>query len=112
MAIMSKKADKNGNFWCEMNDLQKDLSPAALSAFNAYKAQYAKVAELRNAFEKIMVAEGEKTGLTGPATRLAFSYNFGKLSIAVVAKDGKATSKASTFTGLAGLAAHQAQANA
>lgn len=63
----------------------KEIDPASLNpelkaAYDAYKAQYAKAKVARDAFE---VAMNKAAGL--PTThRLAFGYNFGKLSAAVV----------------------------
>ena len=74
------------------------LQPAVAKAFDAYKAKYQEAKALREAFENLAFKTSEL-----PAThRLAFSYNFGKLSMAVaLAKPAnQAGKKAVSFAAL------------
>jgi hypothetical protein len=72
----------------------KEIDPSSLNtelkaAYDAYKAQYAKAKAQRDVFEAAMNKAAEL-----PAThRLAFGYNFGKLSAAVVPNTGPSVSK-------------------
>lgn len=88
--------------WVELNP-SKDLSADAKKAYDTYKAVYAKAKEARTAFEAIMQAEAEKRNVVTDATRVAFSYNFGRLSLAIAPKEAAKASKSSP--GWAGLTA-------
>lgn len=88
--------------WVELNP-STDLSPEAKKAYDAYKGIYAKAREARETFEGIMAKEAESRKVTGPETRVAFSYNFGRLSLAIAPKEAAKASKASP--GWAGLTA-------
>lgn len=82
--------------WQEINP--DTLQPEAAKAYRAYKAQYARAAELRDAFQKEMLRIAEL-----PATHtLRFGYNFGKLSVAVDKADtgNKVSKKAVDFATL------------
>ena len=83
------KAQRTELTWKEINP--ETLDAAAKGAYQAYKAKYAEAAQLKKAFEAIVV---KQAGL--PATHtLRFGYNFGKLSIAVDTADGpKVSAKA------------------
>jgi hypothetical protein len=75
------------------------LSPELAQAYGAYKAQYAKAKAMREAFESAARDAAElPNGLT-----LLFSYNFGKLNIAVAKAEPKrtASAKAVSFADLA-----------
>lgn len=88
--------------WVELNP-STDLSKEAAALYNAYKSQYAKAKEARTAFETLMAKEAETRKVTGAETRLAFSYNFGRLSLAIAPKEAAKAAKASP--GWAGLTA-------
>lgn len=88
--------------WTELNP-STDLSKDAQTAYNAYKAQYAKAKEARTAFEALMAKEAETRKVINGETRLAFSYNFGRLSLAIAPKDAPKAGK--TTAGWAGLSA-------
>lgn len=81
--------------WKEINPAS--LSPAAVKAWDAYKAQYKVAKAARDAFEAILTKAAEL-----PAThRLVFSYQFGKLSMAIdLAKTEGASKKAVDFATL------------
>ena len=60
--------------------------PTSISrAYDAYKSAYAEAKSARADFERAMT---EAAGLK-PGKRLIFGYNFGKLSIAIVADEGR-----------------------
>jgi flagellar basal body rod protein FlgF len=66
------------------------LSPELAKAYAEYKAIYAKAKAARQAFEQAAVKAAElDNGLT-----LLFSYNFGKLNIAVAKAEPKKTASA------------------
>ncbi len=73
------------------------LQPEVAKAHAAYKAIYAKAKEAREQFETLCTKAAEL-----PKThRLVFSYNFGRLSIAIDLADVKRTSsKAVSFASL------------
>lgn len=77
-------AKHNGDaVWIEIDITT--LTSEQLEAYTAYKALYKDMKAQRQAFEASMavgVPEGQ---------RMIFGYNFGKLSISVVADDRKAT---------------------
>lgn len=67
--------------WLDVN--VSDISPDAKAQYEAYKAAYRVMKEARAQFEETMAMDyAVATG-----KRLVFGYNFGKLSIAVVADD-------------------------
>lgn len=74
--------------WHEINPAT--MKPAVQKAYVAYKAHYAAGKALKAAFEKAAIDAME---LAGTGTTLAFGYNFGKLSMAVVPERDKAVSK-------------------
>lgn len=88
--------------WVELNP-STDLSKEAKVAYDNYKAIYNKAKEARNAFEAIMAKEAEQRKVTTADTRVAFSYNFGRLSLAIAPKEAAKAAKASP--GWAGLTA-------
>lgn len=57
------------------------LDADVLEAYAQYKDAYREMKELRNAFEKAMAVD------VPSGERMIFGYNFGKLSIAIVADD-------------------------
>ena len=66
------------------------LQPEVAKAYVAYKAEYAKAKAMREAFEGAARKAAEL-----PATHtLLFSYNFGKLNIAVAKAETKKTASA------------------
>jgi hypothetical protein len=68
------------------------------SAYEAYKAQYAKAAELREVFEKMV----NDTVALPEGKRMAISYRFGKISMAVAdVEPAKVSRKAVTLAALA-----------
>lgn len=78
------KRDTTAN-WREIDP--STLQPAVAKAYTAYKAHYTAGKALKAAFEAELQSAA---GL--PAThRLAVAYNFGKLSIAVVAAEERKT---------------------
>lgn len=88
--------------WTELNPAS-DLSKEAKGLYDTYKAQYAKAKEARVAFEAAMSKEAETRKVTDENTRLAFSYNFGRLSLAIAPKEAAKASKSAP--GWAGLKA-------
>lgn len=88
--------------WTELNP-STDLSAKAQAAYTNYKAVYAKAKEAREAFEALMAEEAKARKVTNDETRLAFSYNFGRLSLAIAPKDAPKAGK--TTAGWAGLSA-------
>ena len=60
-----------------------ELPEAIATAYNGYKAAYKYAKEMREDFENAMI----KAANLPSHRRLVFGYNFGKLSIAVVAND-------------------------
>lgn len=73
----------NDAVWVNINP--ETLSEAQLTAWTAYKLLYRQMKDQRLAFETLM-AQGVADG-----QRMIFGYNFGKLSVAVVADDRKAS---------------------
>jgi hypothetical protein len=75
--------------WTELDPAT--LTPALRAAYAAYTDQRRIAAAAKSAFETAMSAAAS----VPPGARLVFGYNFGKLSIAIVADDakGKRTSK-------------------
>lgn len=95
--------------WTELNpfdteNVKSDLSDKCQVLFKAYKDQYAKAKEARELFEAQLSREAVNGKHIDPSTdRLAFSYNFGRLSVAIAPKDTAKASKAAP--GWAGLKA-------
>lgn len=74
------------------------LSQGQEAAYLSYKAKYAAMKEQRKAFEELMAEDVELPR----GKKLAFGYNFGKLSIAIV-DDDKPAAKASSAVSLSTL---------
>lgn len=85
----------NNLSWNEINP--DTLQPAVAKLYTAYKAQYAMAKAARETFE----AECTKVSQIPTTHRLVFSYNFGRLSMAIdTAKAKAAGSKAVAFNSL------------
>lgn len=77
------KEKRTDAVWVEIDPAS--LNPDQAQAYAAYKDAYRKMKELRVGFEAMMsraVPQGQ---------RMIFGYNFGKLSVAVVADERKET---------------------
>jgi hypothetical protein len=85
-------ADIAKDAWKEINT---ETLPAPIkAAYGAYKAQYAKAAELREVFEKMV----NDTVALPEGKRMAISYRFGKISMAVAdVEPAKVSRKAVTL---------------
>jgi hypothetical protein len=79
--------------WVELNP-SSDLSKEAQVAYAAYKATYAKAKEARAAFEAIVSKEAQARKVHDDTQRVAFSYNFGRLSVAIAPKEAAKAAKA------------------
>lgn len=77
-------------------DAWKEINPETLpkdvkAAYDAFKAKYAEAAQLREVFEKAV----DKTVQLPAGKRMAISYRFGKLSMAIAdAEPAKVSRKA------------------
>lgn len=93
---MAEKLPTTKLSWNEVDPAT--LQPEAAKAYTAYKAIYAQAKKQREAFEALCLKASEL-----PQThRLVFSYNFGRLSIAIDLADtkAKAGSKAVAFSAI------------
>ena len=82
------------------------LTPELRTAFEEYKAAYRLARDARKGFEGLVIAQAE---LPEGAT-LAFGYNFGKLSLKVVADDRKPVKAKAGTPSLASFLAAAAEA--
>lgn len=78
--------------WLEL-DFDK-LSQGEQAAYQNYKALYRQMKEARTAFEELMNENARAEQDLPIGKKLVFGYNFGKLSVAVVADDVKPKAKA------------------
>lgn len=79
--------------WAELNP-STDLSKEAKTAYDGYKAIYKQAKEARDKFEAIVAQEAAKRNVIPDGHRVAFSYNFGRLSVAIAPKEAERKAKA------------------
>lgn len=96
--------DKVAANWVELDPAS--LEARAAKAYAMYKDMYRKAKEARLEFEQTMQ---EDAGLP-EGKRMIFGYNFGKLSVAVVADEGKPKKAVQAKQSLAQFIASQTQA--
>lgn len=80
------KAKTDAN-WQELDVASLDDQAAANYA--GYKAAYRLMKEARLAFEVGLEAQAKRESVIPTGFRMVFGYNFGKLSVAIVADDRK-----------------------
>jgi hypothetical protein len=69
------------------NDIE--LSEELSALYDAYKVAYREAKALRRAFENAVIADARAAKSIEPTETLKFSYNFGKLGIAVAPLAGE-----------------------
>lgn len=94
------KVNKSDAVWVEIDP--SSLATAQQQAYEGYKALYREMKAKREAFEQAM-QEGVPEG-----QRMVFGYNFGKLSVAIVADERKAAKPKQGSLTLAQFIAQQA----
>lgn len=67
------------------------LSQEARADYAAYKATYGMMKAARLEFEQGLEVQAKREGVIPAGYRMVFGYNFGKLSVAIVADDRKAS---------------------
>lgn len=75
------KAEKKLLSWMDVDTTT--VKGEAAKAYDAYKAAQKAASEKRTAFEAAFVAEARKKKSVPDGKTLRFSYNFGKLAVAV-----------------------------